>query len=257
LSKHLKDLDISKVKVEGREAAEGFIKDENNDSQNKELVQLKQARSIVDYLNEKIFIPEVEVARGRGISKLMSKDKSNHFDLSITFKNIQTENLSETKNDHVSSPLMETFLTDVKTKLSDNSQISAAIKNGSLEIDFPHEQIFSKSEKLLDSGRKKLIEIIGLFTNSSDVGIEVLWVPGQFDRGTQTNMFRSFNDLDKIKYAMNKDFNSFAKRIAYINSYGKDQYRDGHSLPTPDMLSKKIVIRVVPFSLGIRFQDQE
>jgi hypothetical protein len=245
------------VKIEGEKDLQGSVMDENNQPTNKELVQLRQARSILEYLSDKVFVPEAEVAMGSGITSLNINSGPPHFDLSITFQDQLSTNTTFSETQGGSSFLVESFLSDVKSKLSSSSKITAGIKNSALEIEIPHSELFGKNDNINDSGKKRIRDIMSLFSSTTDVGVEVVWVPGLFDRGTQTNIMRAFYDLNQIKSEINKDSSGIGRKIAYLNAYGKDDYRDGKTTPNAEKLDKRVIVRVVPYSLGVRYQNHE
>lgn len=251
---YLKNYSLSKAKLESQSNPKGEVMDENNVPQEKEFVELKQSKAILEYLSDKVFIPQTEVAMGKGSTGLFTKDNDQYFDLSLTFQepivNPALAGIEVTENS--SNLTIENFLSDIKAKVVKNNKGSAEVKNGILEIDIPHDQIFGKNEQLLQSGKTKLNEIVSLFSTSSDVGVEVLWVPGQFDRGTQTNLEASYRDLTKIKNTISNDQKSLTERVSYFNMDGRDVYRDD-SNPSNDRLKKRIIFRIVPYSLGVRF----
>jgi LysM repeat protein len=250
LAGFIKDFSVRSAKIETFDSHKGQIMDESGAMVDKDQFNLKQSKTIISYLNNKMFIPQSELAVGKGSNNIVAKKNAKYFDLSITFNKGTLESGTSDKpvdEDHSTSKLLTKLIAE-----SDIQVGSMETKDGIVELDLPRDAVFGSSNQLRSSGKTKLTKLLNLFTNTPDVGVEVLWAPGQFDRNEEQNFASAIEDLDHIRKLVETNHGAVGDRVSFYQLTGRDVFRNDPN-PEKSKLNKRIILRVVPYTLGIRF----
>lgn len=245
----MKNFAIRSAQIETHDPHKGKIINESDEHVAPELVHVKQSKTILDYLSKKVFIPQTETALGKGSLNLASKKNVKYFDLSISFEKGALGSIVQNTPSEVDSTqkLVSNLLASSKLNVD-----AAVTQDGIIELDIPRDQIFGKSDQLRPSGKAKMQKILSLFSGAMNTGVEVLWAPGHFERNETINIATALHDLDKLKTIVNQDQSSTTSRVRFYQLSGRDAFRNELN-PSKDKLERRIIVRVVPSSLGIRF----
>ncbi|MBT3981021.1 MAG: LysM peptidoglycan-binding domain-containing protein [Bacteriovoracaceae bacterium] len=221
---------------------------------------LKQTMKIEDFFVGHVGIKPSIVSTG-AMSALISKKAGvkKKFTLEINLQSLPSSD-SEKPEDHgrkLASVIskdksLDTVVDEIKSNLGEPSHLAVEVSGHDLEIHLGAHYIFNgKSTKLSLQGQDYIHKVLDMFSLSSDVRFQILYVPGKLHTTNYKNKYFAVKAMNSIKEYTNDKISWSKGRIEY-GFANRFHSRVPASTETQDLKNHRIIIRIIPLSIGLR-----
>jgi len=256
INNYLNQLPVKNLTIVGH-SKYSAIKDKFQKVHDGDIFILKQAIKVQDY-----FIKELgwnpskvnSLSAGFQPDELGKGKKSFEFQIELhTGKDNNTRSIAAIiKKDEALSSISDDLLED----LSEPKFSKIQINQNNIDVNLGHHYFFtSGGSSLTGSGKVYVDKLVKMFSLSSDVEFDIMWIPGRQDKDSNKNVRKSLREIASMKKYLADKYPSFLDKTNFGFSNRHHNLNEGLTY-AQDKHNDRLVFRVIPIGINISRMDE-